>query len=199
MKIIGVCGGSGSGKGSLCRIFYDLGVPSVDTDAVYHELISGDTPCTRELVSEFGPQILKNGAVDRAVLGKIVFSDENKRLKLNSIAHKHVLLETSLILEGFRKEGYSYAIVDAPLLFESGFDSKCDFTVGVLADRETRISRITSRDNIVRENAIKRIDSQISDELLSVKCDFTVRNDGSLADLEREARVLYEKMVNEEI
>ena len=184
MKIIGLCGGSGSGKGSVSAIFLKLGVPSVDTDAVYHELVSSDSPCLRELVREFGSEILKDGALNRKALAEIVFADEEKRIILNRISHSHVLSFTDTILDGYRAQGFSYAIVDAPLLFESGFDKRCDYTLCVLSDREKRIARIIDRDGISREAAEKRIDSQLSDGELLKRCDFSVYNNSTLAELE---------------
>ena len=194
MKIIGLCGGSGSGKGSVCSIFAKLGVPSVDTDAVYHSLVSSDSPCLKELKESFGEEITVDGKLDRAKLASIVFSNEKRRLMLNSIAHKHVLNATRDILLSFERKGYSYSIVDAPLLFESGFDKECDYTVAVLADKELRIKRIVNRDGIMREGAIKRINSQMSDEELISRCDYYVYNNGCMDDLAREVEKIFKKI-----
>ena len=82
MKVIGLCGGSGSGKGKVCEIFSTLSVSSIDTDSVYHKLTSCESSCLRELVDEFGNGILNaKGGLDRSVLREIVFSSENSALK----------------------------------------------------------------------------------------------------------------------
>ena len=83
MKIIGLCGGSGSGKGAVCDLFLELGIPSIDTDALYHKMTSSDSPCLRALAEEFGASIIDvHGKLDRAVLRGIVFSStERKNVK----------------------------------------------------------------------------------------------------------------------
>ncbi len=198
MKVIGLCGGSGSGKGSVCEIFTELSVPSVDTDLVYRQMTSGDTPCIRALRSEFGDEILNaDGSLDRAVLRKLVFSSEDsekKRKKLNSITHKFILDETRKIISEKRKEGALGVIVDAPLLYESGFHRECDVTVCVIADEEVRVSRIILRDGISEDDARKRIAGQISNDELVRRADFVIENNGDLESLRKQVLNLYKKL-----
>jgi dephospho-CoA kinase len=163
------------------------GIKSVDTDMVYRELTAKKSPCLDALVSEFGEQIISPfGALDRTKLRSIVFSGEGareKRSKLNEIAHKFILDRTREILEEYRQEGRSFSIVDAPLLFESGFNKECDYILCVLADKEQRILRIIKRDGLSREAAELRIASQLSDgELISLS-DFTIINNGDIQQL----------------
>ena len=189
MKVIGLCGGSGSGKGTVSSFFDKYGIPAIDTDALYRELTSGDSPCTRALSLEFGKEIISDdGSLNRKALGKIVFcgeNAENRRKRLNEIAHKYILNEARRRLELFRNNGCPAAIVDAAVLFESGFDSKCDIIISVIADKEIRINRIMSRDNIDRASAIARIDSQLSDEEIISRSDFVIRNVSDLTSLEK--------------
>ena len=194
MRVIGLCGGSGSGKGAVCALLLELGIPSVDTDAVYHELVGGPSECLTELVGAFGAEIIENGALCRRALADIVFTGEGKEERLallNGITHKHILARTRRMLGEFAGRGSRAAVVDAPLLFESGFDAECDLTVAVVADRELRIARIMSRDNITRREAERRIDSQVSDAVLSGKVDRVIINDGDLESL----RVSVESLV----
>ena len=198
MKIIGLCGGSGSGKGTVCAEFARLGIPSVDTDAVYHELTSRESECLSELVSAFGDKIItKSHTLDRKALADVVFgasSSDEKRALLNKISHKHILKRTGEILDSYRSDGVRGAIVDAPLLFESGFDKECDVTVAVLADRDLRVRRIMRRDGISEERAIARISSQLSDEELSFRCDFVIVNNGEEDSLSQKVAELAEKI-----
>ena len=176
-KVIGLCGGSGSGKGVVSSIFAKHGYLTIDTDAVYREITNRKTPCLDALVLKFGDEILnREGTLDRKTLGGIVFSDREKLNALNTIAHKFILAEVRTLIENAKKENCRGVIVDAPLLFESGFDSECDFVVAVIAMRDIRISRIIKRDDITKEAAIKRIDSQTSDEYLISKSDFVIEN-----------------------
>ena len=154
MKIIGITGPIGSGKSYVGDIFEEFGFPRIDTDKVYHGLISGYTDTVKELESEFGCSILnEDGGVDRRELGKIVFSDKAKLLKLNAITHKYVRVETERLIEKFRSEGYKAVIVEVPLMFESGFDKMCDEVLCVVADNDIRAERIVKRNGISKKDA----------------------------------------------
>ena len=190
MKIIGLCGGSGSGKGTVSSIFKEYNIPTVDTDALYRDMTSKDSPCLRALADEFGREIVtENNSLDRNVLASLVFSGENskKRLsRLNEISHKFILDKTEEVLIEYEQEGFLRAIVDAPLLFESGFDKKCDKIICVVSDRETRINRIVKRDSITLDAAIRRIDSQIADEELISRSDFVIYNNSDIDSLKEQ-------------
>ena len=194
MKVIGLCGGSGSGKGTLARMLAENGFLHIDADEVYHELTSSDGPCLREMADAFGTEIISDdGALDRRALSSIVFNKEGKEKLhlLNSIAHRYVLDEIRKrisLVEG----AYTAAIVDAPLLFESGFNKECDLIVSVFAPREMRVSRIGARDGITEDAAKRRIDAQLSDEFLRLHSDIIIINDKDIASLRDEA----EKLIN---
>ncbi len=199
MKIIGLCGGSGSGKGTVAAFFDAYGIPSIDTDAVYHEITSFASPCLRELAARFGEGIIKNGALDRAALRAVVFTDddfESKHRDLCRITHSHVLARTREILAEYERAGMIAALVDAPMLFESGFDSECDEIIAVVSDENLRIARIMLRDGISFDDARRRISSQRSDEFLREHCDHVIANNGDLAELKRAVGAVAEKILN---
>ncbi len=186
MKIIGLCGGSGSGKTTVSDIFRDFGFLTVDTDAIYHELTSAPSSCLTALTEEFGREILTDeNALDRRRLAAIVFADgaEDKRLKLNEISHFYVLARVREIISSCLHSNIRGVAVDVPLLFESNFDKECDKTVAVVADREKRIGRICLRDGISRTQAEARINSQLQDEFLIKNCDYVITNDGDISYL----------------
>jgi dephospho-CoA kinase len=184
MKIIGLCGGSGSGKGTVSAIFLEMGIPSVDTDAVYHEMTCYDSPCLQALRHEFGQEIVdQSDSLDRAKLASIVFNDVEKLDKLNRITHAFILGETRKRLEVYKSQGYSAALVDAPVLFESGFDSECDEIICVIADPRVRIERIVARDKITEHAARSRIDRQISNDELITRCDYVIYNNDDMVSL----------------
>ena len=200
MKIIGLCGGSGSGKGSACKFFQEFGIPCIDTDAVYREITSAPGECLTALRNEFGSEIItESGTLNRKKLASIVFSDEdsNSRLeKLNEITHKFILDETRHRLDNYGAMDVVAAIVDAPALFESGFDRECDVLVLVVAEKELRISRIMSRDGITRKEAEQRINSQMSDADLITRCDYMIRNDHDLSYLKQEVKTVLKKILD---
>ena len=183
MLVLGLTGPSGVGKGLVGRFLAAESIPSLDTDAVYHELISRSSPCTEELKEHFGEIILtESGAVDRKKLASLVFGEapENKQrlLLLNRITHRYVLEACRHWLKKQEKEGNRAAVIDAPLLYESGFDKECDFVIAVLAPRQTRLARIMLRDGISGDAAERRISSQPGDDFYVQKADFVIRNDG---------------------
>ena len=197
MKIIGLAGGSGSGKSSVCKLFSENGFAFINTDEVYHELCSKKSPCLDELVSEFGESILNaDNSLNRAKLAEIVFAKnaEKKLKRLNEIAHFHVLAETERIISTLPKDKYSGVLVDAPLLFESGFNRKCEIIISVIADEKKRIARITERDGISTEKAKLRIKNQISDEFLKENSDFIIVNDGDFNALRKSVDDISEKI-----
>jgi dephospho-CoA kinase len=194
---IGLCGSSGSGKGYVSKKFKAYGVEYIDTDKVYRDIAVDGSDCVNELCSYFGEGILsEDGTLDRKELSKRVFEEDNAsaHLKvLNEITHKYIRYETVRILEENESKGVIATIIDAPVLFESGFDKMCDVTVCVTAPTELKINRILKRDNIPIEKAEARLQSQLSDGSLRERCDYEIVNDdsGSLEyEIERVARSL---------
>ena len=193
MVTVGLCGGSGSGKGTLCRFLAEYGLPSFDCDAVYHEMISRDSEVTEELVSVFGRDIrAEGGGIDRRRLSATVFAPgrEDALRTLNEVTHRHVRLACLSWLAEQREKGSLAAIVDAPLLFEAGFECFCDLTVAVVAPREQRIARIMLRDGIDRAAAERRIDAQIPDPELIRLADVVIENASDEAALHLQAKSL---------
>ncbi len=191
MKIVGLTGGSGTGKGTVAEIFAEYGIPSVDTDAVYHELLENDRALNSELAAAFGAGILgEDGKVNRKLLAATVFGKENTPAllhTLNQITHKYVMSETKKRLAEYANTAPA-ALIDAPLLFEAGLDSWCEAVIGVLADRETRIQRVMKRDGIDRAAAIRRIDAQPDDNFFRERCNIVLENNGDLAQLKEKVR-----------
>ncbi len=174
---IGICGGSGSGKSTVAKMFLTYNILPIDTDNIYKQLTSKRTRCIDELVSEFGIGIVFDDfSLNRKRLAEIVFSDSDKLHKLNKIAHAHVLREVRKIRTQAEDDGYFAVIVDAPLLFESGFDAECDVIIAIIADESTRISRILERDGITYEMAKKRVSAQLPDEIIASKADYIIAN-----------------------
>lgn len=196
MKILGLTGPSGAGKGTAAAIFAKYGIPSVDTDAVYHDLLSKSTKLTAELVAAFGTEILgKDGRVNRKKLSTVVFGHENTPAllhTLNTITHKYVMAKTHEMAQEYAKSGVRALLIDAPQLFEAHIENECDMILGVLADREIRLSRIMARDGIGKEDAIRRINAQHSDDFYRDACHYILTNNGDLDALETQILSLLE-------
>ncbi len=181
--LIGLCGRSGAGKGYVSRMFADFGIPAIDTDGVYRELTSpreAISPCMAELCDAFGPSVRKpDNSLDRGVMRSLVFGEENKSnlQKLNEITHRHILADTLRRVWSLFEEGFTHILIDAPLLFESGFNELCEAVVCVTAPEEVHIRRIMERDGIDEESAKLRLASQSPVETLTARADIVIAND----------------------
>lgn len=188
-KIIGLTGQSGAGKGAASAIFAKHGIPCVDTDAVYHDILSKPDACTSELVAAFGKGILgEDGTVDRKKLGAAVFGHaETPSLlhTLNTITHKYIMAKTRLTVQDYVDRGVPAVLIDAPQLFEAGIERECDLVLAILAPFELRLSRVMKRDGITREAALSRLAAQHDDAFFRERCDAIIENDGDTAALER--------------
>ena len=161
MFTVGITGSSGSGKGYVCEVFNEAGIPCLDTDKVCREVYLKGHECYDDLIKEFGTQILgEDGEIDRKALFNLTFSDQEKYSRLNTIAFMHILNETRAWLKEREKEDCEIAVIDAPMLYESGFDQLCDRVVCVICDRRTQIRRIMFRDGISERDAEIRLDKQ---------------------------------------
>ena len=184
MLVIGLTGPTGAGKGEVASIFARYGIPVINADRVYHELITPPSSCLQELVEAFGKQILlSDGRLDRRALGGIVFNDPAAREQLNAITHRYVMEEVKGQMERLRREDVPVAVFDAPQLFEAGAHKACGAVVSVLAERGLRLERIMARDGITTEAAMRRILAQKSDEFFKTHSDYIVENNGALESL----------------
>ena len=201
LTVVGLTGGSGSGKGEISLCFMSNGVRALDTDKVSRLVSAPGKPCLKELCERFGDGILRDdGTLDRRALAGIVFGETDEKLRtekltdLNHITHRHIIDEINDWLGRRVESGDSIAVIDAPQLFESGFDKHCDYIVGVIADKNVRIRRIMARDGITRESAEARIASQKSDEFFIENCDFIVYNNGGIDTLEEQVANILRKI-----
>ncbi len=178
MKIIGITGPSGSGKGYLAAELAGRGYIHADADEIYHSLLSDSAPLRAELLRAFGNDITNGDAIDRKALGKKVFGAKNRRrlATLNKITHKYVCREYVQRILQAKAENAKGILLDAPLLIEARLDKLCDLTVCVLANEETRIARIMARDGITREAALLRIRSQKPLPFYTMHCDYLFLN-----------------------
>ena len=195
MLTIGLTGPSGAGKGVVGAVLASHGIPSIDTDRVYHKLLVPPSACLDALVGRFGKGILSpDGTLDRRALASIVFAEgrEDDHRALNEITHAFVLDEVRRMVRIYASEGSSLAAVavDAPLLFESGYADECDVTLAVLADRDLRRERIMVRDGLPSEAADARLNAQKPDEFYTERADYVIRNDGDIDLVRRDVEQL---------
>ncbi len=189
--LIGLCGRSGSGKGYIAALFAEKGIPAVDTDKVYRDMTAPAeilSPCMRDLAAHFGESVKNpDNSLNRAVMRSLVFAGEDAEkaaqcgenlTMLNRITHAHILEKTREIAHAYLQNGAPFVLIDAPVLYESGFDAHCAAVLCITAPEEVRIARIMKRDGITREAAVARLQSQMANEELLRKADFVLENDG---------------------
>ena len=146
-------------------------------------MLSSDSSLSRSLTKHFGVEVGDGaGGINRRALASLVFEDgeagKGRLDELNRITHGEILNECRRWLDRQRGAGAFAAIINAPLLFESGFYKECDLTVAILAPRDKRIARILARDGITSEEAVRRIEAQLDDAFLIENTDFQIGNDG---------------------
>ena len=182
-RIIGITGPSGSGKSLLCKYISELGIPCIDADAVYHDMLVPPSRCLDEIVKVFGEELLtEDGALDRRVLSERVLSDPEQLELLNRTVLPIVIDKINSNISTLTANGAKTVVLDAPTLIESGFHTSCDMIVVVIAPIESRIARIKRRDKISEEHARQRVLSQKSDDFYSEFADITLFNDKSEAE-----------------
>ena len=188
---IALTGGIGSGKTSIASIFKSLGVPVIDSDTISKEIILPGKPCFKDIVNEFGEEILTNkGTIDRYKLRDIIFNNDKARIKLENIIHpvvfKNIDTEISLI-------NYPYCLVIIPLLIETKSTEKFDRILVIDALESLQFERIVKRDDISPILIKKIIKTQAKrKERLRYANDIIVNND-TIMNLNKSINTLHKK------
>lgn len=160
-KIIGLTGGIGSGKTTVANYFKELGIPVYIAD-VEGKKITESPKILKSIKDAFGSAVFDEERLNRQKVSQIVFNDSEKLKQLNSIIHPEV--EKHFMNWVNNHSNFSLVVKETALLFESGSYKKCDFVITVIAPLEDRINRVIKRDAVTREDVLKRIDNQWSDE-----------------------------------
>jgi dephospho-CoA kinase len=189
VPFVGLTGGLGAGKSEALRALGELGAATLSTDAVVHELLAGDE--LRDLVvARLGDEVAPGGALDRSLIAERVFGDEEAREWLEGELWPRVgqrVVEWRQEVDGLDPPPPA-AVVEVPLLFESGMEAVFDATIAVTADEEVRAERAGARGHA---SLAERTGRQLSQEEKAERADFEVRNDGSVEELrETLSRVL---------
>ena len=180
MKIIGLTGGIGSGKSTVLELFKILGVKTYSADESAKKLVNTDPYLINLIKSSFGENIYDKGQLNSKKLSKIVFEDTEKLKLLNSIIHPVVAKDFKLFLNSNNED---YIVKEAAIIFETKSENSYDKIIFIQAPLEIRIERVINRDNISREEVMKRINNQLDENLIIDKCDYVIRNENK-EDLE---------------
>lgn len=180
---VGITGGTGSGKSSVCNYLTKKGLQVIDSDAIARKLLDRDTVTYDLVVSHFGEKILKaNGEINRQLLSSIVFGSSDELNFLQNVVTKETVERAKELLEKSRPE-MKIIFLDAPLLFETGLDQDVDIVWFVLASQDKRLKRLSKRDGIPVFEIEKRMSAQMPEEQKEMLADIVIENEGSLDDL----------------
>ena len=171
---IAVTGGIGSGKSTVCKALSAFGYPVYDTDVMARSLMNSDVELMREIVAEFGDGAYANGQLDRAFIARQVFGSSERLARLNAIVHPAVVAD---VLRWASDRSERLLFVETALLFESGLDSVVDRSIAVVAPESLRIERVISRDGTTKEEVCRRMSSQMEQQELAARCDYTIVSD----------------------
>jgi dephospho-CoA kinase len=182
--IIGITGGIGSGKSTVADLFRKRGFHVIDADGIARDVVKPGSELLLKITTHFGKDILnRDGSLNREKLASIVFQNEKEREYLEQILHPKIISQIIIQIE---KADEKTVIIVVPLLIESGMDKLCDLVIVVIADVETRMTRIEKRNTVDRDEIISRINAQISDTERSENADIIIDNNSDMNELARQ-------------
>ena len=197
MFVIGLIGGIGSGKSSVSAILQSLGIEIIDADKVGHEAYTPNSEGWKKVISVFGQDIVgPENEIDRKKLGGIVFSDPSEMEKLNKLMHPiiHNLVEEKIKL--LSNQGVKVVVLEAAILIEANWQDLTDEIWLAKSNQEVVIERVQLRNNFTREEIIKRIQSQMSNDEREKHSDIVIDNNGTIEQLEEKVKTLWQSRVN---
>lgn len=177
MLKIGVTGGIGSGKTTVCKIFEALSIPIFYADTVAKTLLENDSDLKQEIIKSFGKQIYQGNQLNRKLLASIVFNDSFSLSKLNEMVHSRIRKAFETWCN--KNNSANYIIEEAAILFETGVYKKMDKNILVCAPIKTRIKRLIQRDHATETEITSRINNQMQDEEKIKLADYIIQNDDS--------------------
>ena len=180
-NIIGITGGIGSGKSTAARILGELGAFCLDADEIARHALDVGADCYQAVADWLGDAVLlPDGTINRRAVAELVFSDAEKRRRLNAIVHPHVQRVMRARTDEILKRNPNACVVwDVPLLFESGYETQVGCTVLITAPVELRLARIA----LPQKEALRRMAAQWTDEEKARLADYVLPNEGTVEEL----------------
>ncbi len=195
MPTLGITGGLATGKTTAAEAFAGLGAVVIDADRIVHELTGAGGACVEAVHKAFGDGVIQDGAVNRAALAKIVFTDRRRLKELEAILHPPVRRLMQAKMKEIKKEDPGQVIViDIPLLFEAGMEDLVDTSIVVRCDEEQQIARATQSLKIAKQDALLRIQSQMSLAEKVKRADIVIDNTVSKSELKNEVKSIWQKV-----
>ncbi|SET78983.1 dephospho-CoA kinase [Salinibacillus kushneri] len=192
--VIGLTGSIATGKSTVSRILQEEGLPIVDADQISRKVVEPGERAYQTIVKTFGEKILyEDGTINRKKLGSIVFTDNTKRKQLNNIVHPEVRRKMLEDRDRYVNEGHRAVVLDIPLLFESKLTDFVDRTVVVYVSRDIQLKRLMERDNSTKDEALQRIQSQMSVKEKAEMADAVINNERAIQETREQVKKLLQK------
>jgi dephospho-CoA kinase len=185
-------GSIATGKSTVSKLLTSLGFQIIDADKIAHEILDEQYQAIAEM---FGEKFVCEGKVDRKALGAIVFTDNDKRKKLEALLHPLIYDEIERLSEQEDKLGKPY-FIDIPLFFEGG-RYPIEKSLVVYATKEQQLERLMNREGYTKEEALNRINTQIPGEEKRKRASYVIDNSGTLTQLEKECERVKEEILND--
>ena len=197
MLKIGLTGGIGSGKSEVSNFLQSWGAYIFDADKESKNIINNNLEAQKEIIKEFGSDVIDpNQTINRQKLAKIAFQDEFHQQTLNAIIHPYVFKKINNSFEKIKIENnHNCFVVDAALIYESGADTHMDYVIVVSSLISHRTERVMSRNNITREDFLKRVSLQWPEEDKENMADYIIQNNSNLESLEKEAKKVFDTLL----
>ncbi|TJY26490.1 dephospho-CoA kinase [Latilactobacillus curvatus] len=188
---LGLTGGIASGKSTVAALFKEQGIPVIDADQVAHQVLATNKSVQAQLQAAFGEAVVKNGQVDRPMLGQQVFGNPEALTQLNAITRPAIL---TAIKQQMQAADAPLVVLDVPLLYEQHYEQYCDGVAVVYVERKTQLQRLMARNQLTIEQANARIDSQSDLATKKARADFVIDNQGTPAMLRQRVLALLQQL-----
>jgi dephospho-CoA kinase len=192
MLTIGITGGIGSGKTTVCSFFSHLGVPVLSADEIGRELSNSNPTIRSQLIELLGSSAYAiDGILDRPFVASRLFSNKRLRRQVEGVIHPRVEEEIDRRVNELRRAGHRLVLVEAALIFEAGLQKKLDAVIVVDSDEAVRFRRVRERDGSSEKEIRTRAAAQMKTEKKALKADYVLKNNNSLETLETNVHFLY--------
>jgi dephospho-CoA kinase len=191
LKLIGLTGGVGSGKSTVAGILHDLGADIVDADVASHAVYAPGTPGFNAVVREFGPEYVRDGQVDRARLGRLVFDDADARKRLNAIVHPLVREWMAERTREAAERGAEVVIQDVPLLYENGLEDLFSSIVLVYVPEDVQLERLVDGRGLDADRARAMIAAQMPIDAKRRRAHHVIDNSGTREETRRQVEEMW--------
>jgi dephospho-CoA kinase len=197
VKLVGLTGGVASGKSTVASMLRDLGAAVVDADEATHAVYEPGTPGFDAVVREFGPEYVRDGRIDRARLGDLVFNDETARRRLNAIVHPLVRDWMAERTAEAVEHGARVVVQDVPLLFENGLEGLYSMVVLVYVPEAVQVARLMENRGVTPERTRSMIAAQMPIEEKRARAQHVIDNGGSREQTRAQVEQLWDELIRE--